>query len=254
MAFTHVDEWAGEGELIKINMAKKNLVKPKIPSKPKAALELAIKNALNIGFIEKSLLGEYYAEENLRYSVMTEISKVNHFGVFPNSNDQKHHLCFQRHYEHVHLDESNSKLIPDIVSLRYLEKGKGYSVNSPLVIELKKDGNITANKKIRTENLHKRIKKLGSCIEADLLKNRIYLTKRKDTFTFEYGVVINLVSQNNESYIVKLEEMLIRQQREFNQIKSINSNKNLLFAWFNPHINKPELIWLNQKKPISLKK
>lgn len=235
-------------------MAKKNLRKPKIPTKSKDALELAIKNALNIAFIEKCLLGDYYAEENLRYTVMTEISKVNHFGIFPNSNDQKHHLCFQRHYKHVHFDDSNSKLIPDIVSLRYLDKGKGYSVNSPLVIELKKDGNITANKKIRTEDLHKRIKKLGSCIEADLLKNRIYLTKRTDTYTFEYGVVINLVSKYNESYFINLEEMLIRQQKEFNQIKSINSNKNLLFAWFNPYIKEPELIWLNQRKPISLKK
>jgi hypothetical protein len=235
-------------------MAKKNLAKQKIPTKSKDALELAIKNALKIAYVEKRLLLDYYSEENLRYTVMTEISKVNHFGTFPNSNDHKHHLCFQRHYEHVHLDDSNSKLIPDIVSLRYLEKGIGYSVNSPLVIELKKDGNITSKKIIRTKDLHKRIKKLGSCIEADLLKNRIYLTKRKDTFTFEYGVVINLVSEHNESYLTKLEEMLIRQQREFNLIKSIDSHKNLLFAWFNPFIKEPELIWLNQREPIALKK
>jgi hypothetical protein len=233
---------------------KKTIKKTKIPKKTKVILELAIKNALSIAFTEKKILGDYYAEENLRYTVMTEISKVSHFGVFPNSNDHVHHLCFQKHYGHIHHDDSNSKLIPDIVSLRSLEKRDGYSVNCPLVIELKKDGKITASKKIRTEDLHQRIKKLGSSIEADLLKNRIYLTKGNDTHTFEYGVVINLVSEYTENNLIKLEKMLIRQQKEFKKIKSTDSHKNLLFAWFNPFIDKPELLWLNQRETISLKK
>jgi len=44
--------------------------------------------------------------------------------------------------------------------------------------------------------------------------------------------------------------MLERQQKELFDENSSEPNKNILFAWYNPEIKKPELIWLN--KPIKL--
>ena len=44
---------------------------------------------------------------------------------------------------------------------------------------------------------------------------------------------------------------LVEQQKELKELKELMS-LNLLFAWYNPLINKPELIWLNQKEKIVL--
>jgi hypothetical protein len=237
-------------------IAKKNkrVFTFEIPKNPKEALEKALHYSLFIAYHEKRVLGKKYTEENLRYTVMLVISDLDHFGTYPNKSDAYLHLCFQHQYTHEGLTKKESKLIPDIVCLRKLEKRNYYSRNHPLVIELKKDGKIAPSKKSMTHDLSKRINKFGSCIESDILKTRIYLSKGKDSDTFETGVVLNLLTECNEAEFIWLEKMLIRQQKEFLKVNSKESHKNLLFAWFNPLIGEPELIWLNQKAEISLRK
>ncbi len=257
MVVTDVDEWAGEGWvkntlLMTITKNKQRVFNFNIPKDPIQALEKAIHFSLVMAFEEKKILGKKYTEENLRYTVMLVISDLDHFGSYPNKHETNFHLCFQHQYTYEGQPKKESKLIPDIVSLRKLEKRNAYSRNHPLVIELKKDGRIATSKKSTIKDLGKRINKFGSCVESDILKTRIYLSKRKDSDTFETGVVLNLVSEYTESELIWLEMMLIRQQREFLKVDSKESHKNLLFAWYNPIIEKPELIWLNQKEPIKL--
>jgi len=161
-----------------------------IPKDPRIALEKAIHFSLDMAFEEKKILGEKYTEENLRYTVMLVISDLNHFGSYPNKHETEFHLCFQHQYTYEGQPKKESKLIPDIVSLRKLEKSNTYSRNHPLVIELKKDGRIAPSKKSTIKDLSKRIKKFGSCVESDILKTRIYLSKGQDSDTFR------IISQN----------------------------------------------------------
>jgi hypothetical protein len=224
-----------------------------MPEKKKR-LKRAIIKALNLAYKEIKILGVHYKEENLRYLVASEISKVNCFGNFPNLEDEGPHLCFDNYYKYEGL-KKDSELRPDIVSLVKTPTGTGYSVNSLLSVELKQKGKISGNSKnkgVRHIDLKEKINKLGSCIESDIIKSRIYLTK-KDTFTFDISVVIHLVNKIDAEGIVELNKMLNRQRKELRETKE-TTNKNLLFAWFNPSplINDPELIWLNQVKHIKL--
>jgi hypothetical protein len=221
-----------------------------LPEKKKK-LKSAITKALRSAHKEIKILGEHYKEENLRYLVASEISKVNCFGNFPNLKESGPHLCFENHYIYRGL-KKDSQLKPDIVSLVKTRTGIAYSVNSLLAVELKQNGRISSadNKGVNHADLKAQINKLGPCIESDIIKSRIYL-KAKDLFTFEISVVIHLVAEADEYEIVELNKMLNRQQKALRETIE-STNKNLLFAWFNPLMKKPELIWLNQTSKIKL--
>ena len=135
-----------------------------------------------------------------------------------------------------------------------------------MVIELKINASITASAKKTKSNSKlpkdiQKIKKMGSCISTDLYKVRQYL-KKVDDIQFEHGVVMNIgIPQHKRKeptkdeflkYILELEQILKLHQEEFS--KETNSSKKLLFGWFNPLSNKPELFWLNQEKDIVLAK
>ena len=222
-----------------------------VPSCEIKALENAIIYALGIAFKEKQVLKAAYTEENLRYTVMLAISYINHFGSYPNEAQADFYLCFQKQFQHQRTHKKNKQvtLIPDIVSLKRDMKKK--NSENPLVIELKKDGKIAPKIRSNCRDLALRIYKLGSCIESDILKTRIYINKKHD-FCFKYGVVINLVSEIEPDNLVYLQTMLQRQQNEYREEYSSKPKKNLLFAWYNTEINEPELIWLNQNEPIKL--
>jgi hypothetical protein len=229
------------------------------PTEQKTKLESAIKSALKVANEEMIVLGPHYAEENLRYVVMTAISDVTCFGIFPNKNDDGYNLCFEKHYE-------KNIFKPDIVSLNLRSNGKNHKVNkiNPLVIELKINALITAseNKKKINSKLPKdiqKIKKMGSCLSTDLYKVRQYLKKVDDT-QFNFGVVMNIgipkppkrerTDNDFAKYTYNLEVVLNKHQKELR--KETNSSKNLLFAWFNKLTNKPELFWLDQEQDIKL--
>lgn len=224
-----------------------------IPKNPDLALERAINLSLKMAFEEKKILGDKYTEENFRYTVMLFISELNHFGSYPNKDENTYHLCFQHKYTYEGLTNKESRLIPDIVCLKKQKKGNKYCRNHPFVIELKKDGKISPAKKSQALDLSKRINKLGSCIESDILKTRIYLSKGKDSDTFRTGIVLNIITDCGKSDFLWLEAMLNRQQKELKKVDLNESNKRLLFGWYNPKLKAPELIWLNQKEPIKLK-
>ncbi len=229
------------------------------PSQQKTKLEKALILALNLANEEMRVLGPHYAEENLRYVVMTAISNVTCFGDFPNKNQDGYNLCFEKNYE-------GNTFKPDIVSLNLRANGKNHKVNliNPLVIELKTDAHITAtdNKKKINSKLPKdiqKIKKMGSCLSTDIYKVRQYL-KRENEFHFDFGVVMTIgmpkpqkrdrTDDDRAKYTFDLEVVLKKHQKEFR--KETNSSKNLLFAWYNRLTNKPELIWLDQEQDIKL--
>ena len=229
------------------------------PSEQKKRLKKAINAALIEACNEMKVLKKHYTEENFRYVVMRQISKVLCFGVFPNINKDDYLLCFEKTYE-------KNTFKPDIVSVKYRANGKKEQINkvNPLVIEMKINASITASdKKTKTNNKYSReiqkIKKMGSCISTDLYKVRQYL-KKVDDIQFTNGVVLNIGIPKQKKqvatkddflwYINDLEQILRMHQKEFKN--EINSSKNLLFAWFNPIRNKPELIWLNQENIIEL--
>ena len=230
------------------------------PSEQKNRLEIAIRKALIIAHSEKNLLDKKFAEENFRYIVITEISKVKCFGSFPNNQEANNHLCFEQQYHYHGFQESDDhcKFIPDIVSLAPGYKEAKENFTNPLVIELKSNGKITA-KNSKSQNsvdsdLRNRIKTLGSCIDSDLLKTRIYLEKIYDQYTFEFGVVLNIgyPDDNLDEHIIGLERILQKHQSELKEIPNKDSYKSLLFGWFNPYLDKPEIYWLNQKDKIKL--
>ena len=216
----------------------------------KKKLKIAITKALITANEEMKVLKKNYKEENLRYSVMHEISSVKCFGVFPNIDEEnQYNLCFELYYKYEGI-KKDSELRPDIVSLKKLKSG--HSTNSLLAIELKQNGKITNKIKLRRPlDLKEQINKLGPCIESDILKSRIYLLK-KDSFRFDISVVIHLERERDAPNFSDLEKMLNRQRDQL--ISSSEHNKNLLFAWFNQSTKEPELIWLNQKNKIVLAK
>ena len=226
---------------------------PEIPESDKEALKFAIGKALILAYEEKYAMDQIensrYTEEHLRYTVMASISELKRFGRFPNTLNSDHHLAFQFDYKYYPDEEEIYQLKPDIVSLKCTHSNK-YSWNNPLVIELKINGKNTDKNHSRIKDFRTRIKKLGACIESDILKTRIYLTKVRDSHTFEFGVVINLTT-DKEVDLKNLEKMLERQRKEIKNPK-YDSHKNLLFAWYNPNTEKPELIWLNQTNEIKL--
>ena len=229
------------------------------PIDQKTKLEKAVKAALITAKNEMNVLKQHYTEENFRYVVMTKISKEECFGVFPNKKKDGYLLCFEKKYE-------KNTFYPDIVSVKLRSNGKNDRINknNPLVIELKINAEINApEKKEITSTKYpdeiQKIKKMGSCISTDLHKVRQYL-KRVDDIQFKHGVVMNIgipkakkkepTKQDFHEYTMSLQKVLNEHQKEFSREK--NSSKNLLFAWFNPLINKPELVWLGKKKLIKL--
>ena len=207
------------------------------------------------------ILGQHYAEENLRYVVMSEISNVKCFGVFPNNGNSKNYLCFETKYQYIGFeDDDNRKFKPDIVSL---DSDKINSEEEPihnLVIELKSKSAVKTIKDakqrqvIKKEVLKEQIKQMESCIEKDILKTRIYLEKKYDDHIFEFGVVlsIGLPTEKKYEFATQIQEILREQQSEFKKISENKTFKNLLFGWYNPIINEPELYWLNQKDKINI--
>jgi hypothetical protein len=219
----------------------------------------AIETALIFANKEKNVLKQHYTEENFRYVVMNKISEVKCFGTFPNENRKDNLLCFEKKYE-------KNTFYPDIVSIKYRSNGVNERINkiNPLVIELKINAPTTiADKKTKSNsNIPKdiqKIKKMNSCISTDLYKVRQYL-KKVDDIQFELGVVMNIGIPKEKKkeptkdqllkYILELECILKLHQKEFS--KETKSSNKLLFAWFNPLSNKPELFWLNQEKDIVL--
>ena len=177
-------------------------------------LEEAIKLALITANKELCILKQQYKEENLRYVVMTEISEVKCFGVFPNIDEKSDRkLCFQTEY-------NGGEYKPDIVSLLFTKLGMVKKMN-PLVIELKKRASIKE-------------------LEIDLGKAHHYL---KDVGDMKFGiaVIINIgipEEKKMENYIWELKKVL---QKHRTKLKSRSWGQNLLFAWFNPLIEEPEL-------------
>jgi hypothetical protein len=230
---------------------------PKIPKEKDKALEYAIKKALKIAYQEKRVMDSIedsrYTEEHLRYTVLAAISELNRFGTFPNIKESEYHLAFQFHYRYHKNEKEENQFKPDIVSLKCTKVSK-YSWNNPLAIELKVNGDNPDKNHSRIKDKRDRIIKLGSCLESDILKTRIYATKVKDSHTFEIGAVINLISHKpNQKDLERLEIMLERQRQEIKSSQD-ETHKNILFAWYNTLINKPELFWLNRNQPISLGK
>jgi hypothetical protein len=187
-------------------------------------LENAITESLFIANDELRILKQQYKEENLRYVVMTEISKVKCFGVFPNideNSDRK--LCFQTEY-------NGGEYKPDIVSLLFTKSGVVKKLN-PLVIELKKMASIKE-------------------LEIDLGKAHHYL---KDVGGMKFGIAviitIGIPGKKEDNNIYELEKLL---QKHQTKIKSRSWGQNLLFAWYNPKIEEPEFFWLNETNKIKL--
>ena len=194
-------------------------------------IEEAIYKAIQLAWEEKIFLDSHYTEENFRYLVMYYISKIGLFGQFPNNKDDSKILTFEYQY--------SSEFKPDIVSLNRSKKTKTLTINkhNPLVIELKINGSLFGKK---------------SSIQRDIKKIKNYIHKEKGEFSFEYGMVLNLGMpkdlKNVETYNIKLEKLL--NENKFK--KKTKSSYNLLFGWFNPIINKPEVFWLDQSTPIRL--
>lgn len=94
---------------------------------------------------------------------------------------------------------------------------------------------------------------MKSSLSTDITKVRKYLIKNSDNLRFEIGAVVIVGTRKDEqnNFKKKLEAILVMHQNELKDEKALKST-NLLFAWFNPLINKPELIWLNQKDRIKL--
>jgi hypothetical protein len=227
----------------------------------KIKLEKAIEDALNIAHNEWCVLKDYYMEENLRYVVMTEISKAQCFGDFPNKNINGNLLCFEQSYP-KHKSGHKSFFKPDIVSIKLRKNGASkYSINkvNPLIIELKQNASLGKIKSPPKPDLFEpnpkkqkigptEIKEMSSSLSTDIFKVRQYL-EEIDNIRFEFGVVI-IVGTEKEFNFSYLQEILVLHQNELKDDAGLN--KNLLFAWFNPRMNKPELIWLNQKEKIKL--
>jgi hypothetical protein len=93
---------------------------------------------------------------------------------------------------------------------------------------------------------------MKSSLSTDITKVRKYLVKNSDNLRFEIGAVVIVGTGKNDqnNFKKKLEQILVMHQKELKY--EISSAKNLLFAWFNPLIEEPELIWLNKKEKIVL--
>jgi hypothetical protein len=210
-----------------------------MPSPEQIKLEEAIKIALNTANNELCVLKQQYKEENLRYVVMTEISEVKCFGVFPNIDENKDRkLCFQTEY-------NGGKYKPDIVSLCFTKFGEVKKLN-PLVIELKKMASIK-ELEIDFNKAHHYLKDLGDMkfgiaviINIGIPEDKKKISKEKEKISEE---------KKMENYIWELKKVL---QKHRTKLKLRSWGQNLGFAWYNPLSNKPELIWLNQKEKIVL--
>jgi hypothetical protein len=82
----------------------------------KKKLESALKKALKQALIEMESVGfDCFSEESLRYLVMSEISKTELWGTFPNKLNSKNKLLFEHEYNKLKVRRKTLK--PDIVSI-----------------------------------------------------------------------------------------------------------------------------------------
>jgi hypothetical protein len=82
----------------------------------KKKLETALKKALKQALIEMESVGsKSFSEESLRYLVMSEISKTEFWGTFPNQLNSENKLLFEQEYKR-HKDRKET-FKPDIVSI-----------------------------------------------------------------------------------------------------------------------------------------
>lgn len=82
----------------------------------KRKLETALKNSLQQALIEMESVGKIgFSEEALRYLVMSEISKQEYWGTFPNEPKTENKLLFEQEYHRLKIKRKTLK--PDIVSI-----------------------------------------------------------------------------------------------------------------------------------------
>jgi hypothetical protein len=87
----------------------------------KKKLESALKKALKQALIEMESVGsKRFSEESLRYLVMSEISKTEFWGTFPNQLNSKNKLLFEQEY--IRLKDRKETFKPDIVSINVKEQ------------------------------------------------------------------------------------------------------------------------------------
>ncbi len=193
-------------------------------------LEKAIYKAIKVSAKEQNHYKEYFTEENFRYIVMNEISKIGDFGSFPNNLSEDVFLIFEHNY--------SVDFKPDIACLRKRKNSKKIILNTkhPLVVELKVRGKINGEK---------------HSIQKDLKKVKEYMHKNKGGSNFEYGIILNVgipKKKNIQNYVQEMQKLL--NDNKFK--KDTYSSLNLLFGWHNPLANVIELIWLDQIYPIRL--
>jgi hypothetical protein len=85
----------------------------------KKKLETALKKALKQALIEMESVGsKSFSEESLRYLVMSEISKTEFWGTFPNQLNSENKLLFEQEYYRDKRDKDRKETFkPDIVSI-----------------------------------------------------------------------------------------------------------------------------------------
>lgn len=82
----------------------------------KKKLESALKKALKQALIEMESVGsKRFSEESLRYIVMSEISKTEFWGTFPNQLNSENKLLFEQEY--IRFKDRKETFKPDIVSI-----------------------------------------------------------------------------------------------------------------------------------------
>ena len=80
----------------------------------KKKLESALKRSLNLALVEMKSVKKGFSEESLRYIVMSEISKKEIWGAFPNPIESENKLLFEQEYNILKIKKKTFK--PDIIS------------------------------------------------------------------------------------------------------------------------------------------
>lgn len=140
----------------------------RITIQKKIELEIAIKEAL-IQFSKEMDVSYHYTEETLRYIVVTQISKLKHYGTIPNNSKTKPQLSCQFAYKKTKSKES-SDWKPDIISAIWSEDRK---ITIPiLAVELKKDH-----------------------ADSDFVKCMHYVNEKSGQHSFKLAIMINILSE-----------------------------------------------------------
>lgn len=86
----------------------------KISLSKKKKLESALKRSLKLALVEMKSVNKGFSEESLRYIVMSELSKKEIWGSFPNPIENETKLLFQQEYNILKFKKRIFK--PDIIS------------------------------------------------------------------------------------------------------------------------------------------